>query len=370
MANKLKTVLFSDGESIEYADFNNMQRYLYSFVCDMILGQKATVETSDINPPISRGYVYSLNGNAGAVYGDAVFNLTIRNTAGLIFTYDGSAIDGYSPQFLPYYLDSNELSDVVIDVGGTEARWDLLQIKISLESRSQESRDFEDGYSHAITNQSFNKQYGTKLEYSIVKGTEGTPPIKPSADSGYIGLAYIYIPPLHTGLLSDRVYDVRVPLNINEQFMFATDGGYSDTVWRKPTAGVEGFDDATGHTLASHSGGGPIWFIFKGFPANKRLLEIEVRGIITTYTAVLYKWYDGFTDPDGGIYYPSTPTLVEELASSATLSGVANYDLRDRGYWCNGLGIARDNNTRAALVITTSDNGMILDSVRFIFSGD
>lgn len=222
----IKEMQFNDGEGIDYADFNNLQKYLRSEMWDSVVGPIARVVESDVYP--STSHLYCM-GNAGHPTYDGT-GRDFGNAAGTIIQKVTAGVPtGDTPLYLPYHLATDEIFTAVGALAANSSgsdRYDTIQVKIDAVEDGSESRDFKDATTLALSTTTPNKKYNTRLTASIKSGaTEQAP------DAGYVKWAVIKVPNGATNLTRANIYDYRMPVGLHVVDVFGRDCRYTASEW-------------------------------------------------------------------------------------------------------------------------------------------
>lgn len=215
-----KTLLFNDGEGAEPADFNLMQKMMHSFLLDgVIQGMARDVE---FNGPLLMQLTHPwVIGNAAAPYATATTRES-TNLAGVIYQRKGSGDpDGEEPEVLAYYVEDDEYGQVHA-VASVNPRWDTVSVLLEQEgadAADQETRDFKDGTTGALSTTTPVKRNKVKATFTTTQGAEAPSPTLPAPPGGHVRLASFLVSPGMGAFdpLIDEIYDHRMPLG-NQTF--------------------------------------------------------------------------------------------------------------------------------------------------------
>lgn len=190
----VKEMLFSNGEGIDNADFNGLQRYLSARINDISLIPHLRGSGNEWAVTADQTQLYVLG--AGAPPFAEVANRRVVCDEGALVWVNSSVPDGSAPVVLIHWVSYADI-DVTIDVGGVQDRYDVISVKVEEEANNaadQESRDFKDATTGVITSQSLYKKRRTKLTVQVTKGVEGASPTEPATPSGFKKWCAVKVP--------------------------------------------------------------------------------------------------------------------------------------------------------------------------------
>jgi len=108
-----------------------------------------------------------------------------------------------------FSIEVGDSASVAFDVGGTQDRIDVLEVRpIRIDYRNK-SRQFKDPVTGGITSVLVDTRIEYGFEFHIIKGTEGATPSAPSSTVGWIKLAEVYVAGSATSIDQDDILDVR-----------------------------------------------------------------------------------------------------------------------------------------------------------------
>jgi hypothetical protein len=210
---KSKELLWNVGEGILSDDLNAMQRFLRAQTHDIWRSHAGQSEIggAGLNPFV----VYSHRGG-GAPRGTGVAR-QLGNTAGWIAITQELGVTGDAPDFLYYYVDTDEMA-VTLDAGhATDHRTDILCVKLDYLEGDAESRHQKNPTTGVKSTSSINKRRNVRLEFQLVKGTDSAvfPGAQPSVPLGYKKLAAVYVPPtFNAAINAGNILDYTMPVGL------------------------------------------------------------------------------------------------------------------------------------------------------------
>lgn len=378
MAGEIREILWNDGEGLEPADLNNAQRFLRAQLWDAAFSQRIRAFGEEYNVDANSAHLYSYGGGAVRKHASA---RVVTNDEGLIAMHGaaggfGLGFTGADAQVLSYYLAANELQ-TTLDVGDANPRIDLICVKlehIDNDAADQESRDFKDATTAALSTTTPVKRRKVRLTKQVVKGTPAGSPVEPAVPAGFVKWAAVEVGALHNAVFDvTSLRDYRHPAGLRQYVTYTMGNG--------PGVNLPG--DASGWAAGVAPSTGEIWVASSGkvcrvFPiadsiANGRLLRVSIAGLLTACTVQLIRRYH---DPIGGA---ATDTVLATLTSSFSGGGTQLYThtfAETEAFWLNGFraGIAalRDPNavpddarlTTLGLKFTTTGAGT--QQLRFV----
>lgn len=185
-----KEVLFNDGEGLDHADLNDLQRYARALVADGILAQHARL--GDVgHGGASASHLFAI-GNAGAPYAGAGTAEALFRP-GTVFQRLAGNFTGDDPQTLIYYLDQDEPTQAHPAAAAGMERWDLYSIALAQEDADpadQVSRDIKDAITGALSTTSMGKVRKVAATIALTQGTEvASGAVEPALPAGHLKLA-------------------------------------------------------------------------------------------------------------------------------------------------------------------------------------
>jgi len=399
---RFKEVLFNDGEGVDLADFNNLQRFLRSQLHDTF-GVIARIDDvvrngTDIAPHNDAPYIFCV-AHSGAPYPGASAR-QITNLPGVIYQQTGSGIiSGDDPEFTSYYLAQGEMLSTLAIGDATNPRWDILSVKIDHLAGDSESRAFEDATTHVVTSQSMNKRRNVRLQFQITQGTPAADPAEPVTPAGYSKVCAILVPANHNAVIDPaNIVDYRLPIGLSTYEITAAELATNkmSTVTAASVnwtvGGFAGGFGAYGFAQAAASGQDVIALV-RDVPSNtRRLLEIRLGSYNSSpsHFAITLNRYQldnagGETALAAGIDHGLGTLTADLLPASPSGSGnVKTKSFLDLPYWANGYrsGYAKQESgvggsdsatqfQRLGLKLAASvfSDNRFIGPIRFVFAG-
>lgn len=320
-----KTVLFSDGEGLEFADLNNMQRFAEALIGDGIVGCAAPQLELNDAAGMRIEHLYAF-GVSGAPFENVTGTRTPNFLAGLVAQQVASGPpDGNDSQVLLYYLANDEPS-VARPAAVTNPRWDVVSILLAQANADSQSRDFEDASTRAVTTTTTNKQRRVEATITWTQGAENASPVEPSIPAGHVKLAAFRVVPAATLFDPETdIRDYRMPIgpvtSLVSQWQYAiSQSGTSD--WAQLASGhISTFGAASNETIFSPC---PVTEV-------KRLIAVAIHRAdgTGTSTTALTRRVESSTDT-------VLKTITADLPSSSNYS---EYDILGQfgtPLWANG----------------------------------
>jgi len=235
MANEVREVQFFDGEGLDPADLNNLQRHLRAQLWDLAVslrirnGVAGVGERTGVRP--GETLCFALGGGGYIEPGASARQLV--SARGLIGQCLNAGVpDGTDPLFLTYYLNTQEIDFTTAIGDATNPRIDLVCIKLEHEAADAAdnvTRDFKDATTGLLSSQTFAKKRKVKMSAQLVAGTPAASPTEPAVPAGFVKLAGILVPATHNTthdwLTNGR--DYRMPANsiVQNTYTFGNGGG-------------------------------------------------------------------------------------------------------------------------------------------------
>lgn len=192
------TVLFSDGESLEPDDLNNISRFTHALVTDQLLQYTAGSDDFGGDPEMGGQNgsdvpaVFAYCPAPGAAFlREGSANHKIQIAPGTLFQKIDTS-DGLGSTLVPFTFAGTE-EWTLTDGDVTNPRVDLLQMKLEYIEGGPEARNFEDATTRAKSTTNPDKRRSVQCTLSVKAGTPGASPTVPTADSGFVpvGLAMV-----------------------------------------------------------------------------------------------------------------------------------------------------------------------------------
>lgn len=342
----VQEVLFNDGEGIDLADLNNMQRYLRAQSNDLLTASRARAQT--LAEHLTGGYIGHLYGLGGAAPITSVTARTVTASQGVLLWHGSSfAPTGGDPQAIPFYVNGFELT-TQLDIGDANPRIDLISIKlehVSNDAADQEARTQKNYSTGSISTANLVKKRKAVLTKVVTKGTPAATPTVPATPGGYVPWCSVYVPALHNAVVDvENIRDQRFPLGFDriQQPTFGLGAGiWAAAGWSALGSGP-GLQSTAGATLyvapparSKHAG---------------RLLRVGLMGLLTGCTVSLVRVNMDNTTSFGG------ETVLADISSSFTGGANQLYAAAEshanwsRPLWLNGFtgGVAAITNPKAA----------------------
>jgi hypothetical protein len=321
-----REVNFTTGEGLILEDLQNMQRYLKSIVMDQGFGGTAKLYSpgeSGIPPfygrssPGTFGDVinYCLVSDGGTAFmwptGGA---RQITTEPGMIYQWvDGYAPDGYNCNLLGYQLGEGELGTTFAANSSGNPRIDALCVKLSYSTVDSETRDFQDATTGDTTSTSTLKQRITVLTSSVVQGTPGATPARPTIPDGYVAYCYCYLSNGQGALTAPNIWDNRLPMRMGSIRTYAH-AGTTTNAWAV---------SSNGFTFNSGAGNGYLPCPLTG---NARILKVRIFGKYQASTDLTAKLKAGTlqnsTGPSSGDPSFSGEVVLETPSTTISTSTV------------------------------------------------
>lgn len=196
------TVLYNDGEGLDYTDLNAMSQGMVARIAEQMWGRMCGYLGVTNKDPQLQGeggddaaltsLAYTLTGgDCVAAQGSSTTKLKLLG--GTIFQKIAAA-DGAEASFIPFTLRAGDV-DLTITAGdATNPRIDILQMKLEWVDGDAEDRDFKDGTTGAVTTTSTDKTRRVQATFSMKNGTAAATPTYPAPDTGYCLVAAVRVP--------------------------------------------------------------------------------------------------------------------------------------------------------------------------------
>lgn len=379
MSSFTKEVLFNDGEGIDFADFNALQRRLRSQLWDMATGSLARLwEVDNIggapNLVPSNAHLWTVGSGCYPRVKTGVAR-SITNAPGILAQGDGTYTDPTDTHLNATWLAADDLQTQFADNASGNPRYDIVQVKIDYLADGATNRDFKDANSLVVTSQSMNKTRSVRLTFSTKQGTPAGSPVEPTPDSGFLKWCAVLIPNgIGSGdILATNIRDYRMPVGMRVMDIMGHNLSYDTTQW---STGVTGRIDALGgvaRTARAHPEG--AWM-------SGRLLRVGMMATIlggSAATAQLVR-----TDfLSGGVVDNNLVTITSDLIN---VGGGRTYRehnplaASNGPFWLNGYqaGLAVNQGfappesssfNKLAMLFTSGTGADIVYFVRFVFAG-
>lgn len=219
----MKEVNFTNGEALETTDLNNISRFLDTFICDGILGPLCTGEQNSQPTPLG---MYAVR-NGGAVYRHAANNREVRFAEGVIMGTPSPqpTIDGNTPKLFVYYMKEGDVATKQRPAAAVNPRWDVLSVAFAEATGDNESRDFEDAVTGALSTQSVAKRRKVTATFTWTIGVEAATPAEPATPAGQYKLCAVRVTPGMTlfDMANHDLRDYRTPCGYRGFPQLATD---------------------------------------------------------------------------------------------------------------------------------------------------
>lgn len=224
-------VAFTDGESLEKDDLDNIQLYqllasthnfLISGIGDAI--DDPAAPGTEIN--LERHRDWNLQGLAGGS-SDQVFvpypgcgYFEAGGSARQLVSVDGPMIFiddddpfGATPERVAPFRLPNGLTLTTAVGDATNPRIDLVELRATWVDGNSLTRNFEDSATRAKTSTATNKSRLVQVIVQIKQGTPAATPAYPAPTTGYAAVAAVYVPATHNAVHDPaNIRDLRVPI--------------------------------------------------------------------------------------------------------------------------------------------------------------
>lgn len=370
---KIKETLYNDGESLDYTDLNEMQRFMRSQLFDSVLGSMAWNNTAwehSTYPDVSQ--IYALRAGGEAYYaGSGGVSIAVNPGLLAIATVAswGGVLSGSGDDvnLISAYYEGGLFTFGANATGNP--RWDILQATIANVEGGAETRDFSTT-GGVLSSQSLNKTRTATITVSVKAGTAAASPVEPTPDAGYVKLAAIRLNDGYAGGTArpDDLRDYRIPLGASAEKVIgrnmARTGTWADT-GTTPIGIIVPASVQSAYAVPVQSS------------VNRRLMRVGLarEKIASSTGAVLL----------GRLDYAGIWTSISTLTASLMVAtGVAyeEYSLAaDAPVWSNGRGgrniaqlesIAAVDDADSTLALAFTSDGTRQDALlwaRFIFAG-
>jgi len=306
-------ILFNDGEGIDLADLNGMQRFVRSQLADLAIGGRIRY-TEDGGGGPSTGAIFAMAGGAGApVQSAAARQLT--NLAGVIAHQVATGPStGAEPLLLVHRVAAGDLA-VTLDVGdATHPRIDLVMVKlehVDNDAADVEARTVKDYATGIISTASIGKRRKVRASVSVVKGTPAATPTYPTPPAGWALWCAVYVPASHNAVIDvDNIRDWRWPLGFDRHSLAVS--GLGPNVWA-----ASGWSALSSGPGVQSTAAGVLYIVP---PARSRfggrLARVTMMGLLSGCTVQLVRLNHDNTTSFGG------ETLIADI--SAAVTGGAN----------------------------------------------
>jgi hypothetical protein len=341
------TVLFNDGEGVDYNDFNDSQRYQGARQTDQFLAQMVgrlaagTADPDHVGEAGSNAALTSLaytmtGGDCALKQGTTTSRVTLL--PGTIFQKIAN-VTGTESTFLAYTVRSGDIDLTIAAGDATNPRIDILQMKLEWVNGGATSRDFEDATTRAKTTTTPNKTRRVQATFSIKQGTAAATPTYPTPDAGYVLVAAVRVPATWTATFrpdavvplsgtAASLIQCTIPLGIQAVTVMPNQfEGYYATNWaREPT----GSGTDSGHWKTSAAGSNLLVWIPGS--TTRRVVGVAIVGENTTgMTAKLVTKSWKYNDGLGGSSQLSVGAVMDISSkfNGLTSSGIAFAHLGD-----------------------------------------
>lgn len=205
----LKEVFFNDGEALDTADLNNLQRFHNALLSDGAVGGLAGPDS--VETPES-GHFYAISNGAAAFARAGAREVGFAEGLGGIST--SATITGDAPKFLLFYVKEADISNRTRPAPAVNPRWDILSVSFAEATGDNESRDFKDGVTGALSTQSIPKRRRVVPTFTWTSGVENVSPTEPATPPGEVKICAVLVPvaavPFSPAAMDLR--DYRMPL--------------------------------------------------------------------------------------------------------------------------------------------------------------
>jgi hypothetical protein len=209
--SKVRVPRFNDGQAVDHTDFNKMADFLQAQNFDL---WQSLARTTSTGVAASVSHLFAM-ANGGAPHPSATTR-SVTHLPGWVAqqTGDGSsAISGDEPEFLYYYLDTDELETQLTAGHATLPRIDLLCVKLERVDDATEERQFEDATTRAKSTEEIVPTRSVTVTKQLVAGTPNASPTVPAVPAGYVPLVGVYVPATwNTTIDAENIWDYRMPV--------------------------------------------------------------------------------------------------------------------------------------------------------------
>jgi len=217
-------VKYNDGEGLVHTDLLNGQNYMRAAWMDLLM---AGYSYDGTYPRIYGADSSDLGGDDTLFVPRAGQAMVRPHASGLSVNLDGgwvgqlnsafSDFDGSTPRLLMAFINATDLGSTphfTHDAADpTNARIDLIQVRLTEVDDDNTSRDFKDAITSALSTTLVDKKTRIQIEFDIKNGTPSANPVAPAPDAGWAEMTRVRIPATSTGPLAlDDIIDVRMPM--------------------------------------------------------------------------------------------------------------------------------------------------------------
>ncbi len=354
---KSRLLLFNDGEGVEEADWNDLQKLLTFRAWDAI-GQYSKGSISQGNPLSSStfGSRFSTPSAWGAVTGGPTFCF------GADFAFTGKTTDTLTiePGFIGrngkttrvanvpsmewVYVDGNggKPTFVVVANAGGGDRYDALSIAFVETDETTESRDFKDGTTGEITTTTPEKSRNLVATLTLTPGTEGG--AIAVVPAGQHLLCYVKV--LSGASIIDDIFDYTIPINAMQIEQAAP---AITAIWEQMAGAGSGDWTRDGGGVLSAGVAAPRnLYLYPPSHSNPhaRILALEFSYVLNASSVVqlVFGSFAGSGVPETTLAVDLSSLLTLDDASHKTVIEFTNPNLLlvapvegKASLWCNGL---------------------------------
>lgn len=378
-----KQVLMNEGEGIEALDLQNAQQFALSGILETFVG-RIGLTNEGIDETAQYNGLQVLGGDCQPLVSATALRMSPR--AGLLLFPDaGVALPtptGNESKVIPHWASAAELQTDHVAGHASLPRWDTVSVSLSWQDGEQESRDFKDAVTGALSTATLDKRRRPVLIKTLTAGTPDANPLVPDPPVGSIALYSVYVPAALSGVfLQSNVIDWRCPIGAYTEDVYAADvwnrGAFTGT-WTRIAGG--GFA-----AMSAGGAGDTLLFVPSGIRGNQaRLVGVGVLmgDISGTSSFAMYRLSgSGYGTTGGGVLLGT----VSGLNSAATAGNTGWKRSAPAGLvqnaasslWVNGWGCPISASevggvngfTRLGMRFQAGGAADRISMVRFYFSG-
>lgn len=288
--NPFQQVYFSDGEAIDAADFNDVQKFRDAQLNDGLLrflsGQTAAGTGPDFElmagVTLDANMLFVLNGGNGCIEAKNTPDMNVVTGPGTVLQQLDNTIAGADAELLAFTFKAYNTVGPFAAADATNPRNDLVQVKLEYILDPTTTRHFEDAVTRVKSSASFAVKRRVQATVSIKTGTPAATPTIPTPDAGYVPWAVVRVRAASTSILQTDIHPFQMPLRVECHNIHPYQIGVPDAYTNETPSGSSTWIPGGGGNIvlacaAAGSGGSCYVYPPVGWQA-KRLVGVGILG--------------------------------------------------------------------------------------------